>query len=214
MHTFNRFLVILLCLSGVIFWVLVLLIIWFAPTELGSALGQIGRQLRLQPTLLQVVVSGFGLSSVLVALLILAGEFTAQSAGTVRLTGGGRSADVSLDAVNAHLRAALTQIDGVASVRPMVRRTGASSIEVRLEVEPANGIALPPLADQLAAAVKHQVETELGLSLKNVTVQFVDATGFRAEGERQLPSIGDQSVTVPGAGIAPSHTMQSPGDAP
>ncbi|MSQ10361.1 MAG: hypothetical protein EXR52_05075 [Dehalococcoidia bacterium] len=214
MHTFNRFLVILLCLTGVIFWALFLLILWFAPTELGSALGQIGRQLRLQPALLQVVASGFGLSSVLVALLILAGEFTAQSAGTVRLTGGGRSADVSLDAVNVHLRATLTPIDGLASVRPMVRRTGASSIEVRLEVEPAGGVALPALADQLATSVKHQVETELGLSLKNVSVQFVDATGFRAEGGRQLPSIGDQTVTVPGAGFGSAPSAQTPGDAP
>lgn len=196
MHSFNRFLVILICLTGVIFWCLVLLVVWSAPTELGAALGQIGRILRLQPALLQVLASGFGVSSILVSLLILAGEFTAQSAGIVRLTGSS-GAEVSLETVGGHLRAALTATPSVASVRPQVRRRGVSAIDVRLEVEPMAGAVLPALADQLAAATKHQVERELGLTLRNVTVQFAEAAG--GDGDRRLPTIGDQPITVPGA---------------
>lgn len=207
MHTFNRFLVILICLTGVIFWCLVLLVVWFAPTELGTALGQIGRILRLQPVLLQVLTSGFGVSSVLVSLLILAGEFTARSAGSVRLASS-QSADVSLETVGGHLRAALMPTPNVASLRPLVRRRGVSAIDVRLEVEPLAGSMLPALADQLAAATKHQVERELGLTLKNVTVQFSDAVATGSDADRRLPAIGDQAIRVPSAAASPTPPAQ------
>jgi hypothetical protein len=87
-----------------------------------------------------------------------------------------------------------------------------SAIDVRLEVEPAAGAVLPALADQLAAATKHQVERELGLTLRNVTVQFADAVSGEG-GDRRLPVIGDQPIIVPGAapaGTAPAAPTEQP----
>lgn len=199
MHTFNRFLVILVCLTAIIFWALVLLVIWAAPTELGGALVAIGRQLRLQPFLLQALVTGFGACSVLVSLLILTGEFTARNGSTVRVAqSSGGPAEVSLEAIGAALRARLADVEGVLRVRPVVHRASATSVDVRLEVRAAPTALLAALADRLAAEARDTVAQSLGVGLRRLSVLFVEGE-FGADGAPALPRGDQEPVVVPSA---------------
>ena len=71
MNTFNRFFVILVCVTTIIFWCLVMLGLWTLPARLTELFFTLSRIFRTGPLLLQTLVSAFGLSAVLLSLLVL-----------------------------------------------------------------------------------------------------------------------------------------------
>ena len=173
MNTFNRFLVILITLTGICFSLGALLVVWALPSELGTTLRQTALLMRDSPLLLQGLVTAFAVSFTLVALLILVGEFTPQGpSATIPLAGvSGGGATVSLESVTERIKNDVEQVPGVRMARPRVRLV-RRAVDVLVEVRPEPETHLPAKAEEVHQVVRRAVEERLGVRLRNIRVNF------------------------------------------
>lgn len=210
MNTFNRFFVILVCVTTIIFWCLVMLGLWTLPARLSELFLNLSRIFRTTPLFLQTLVSAFGLSAVLLSLLVLAGEFTSQRRGTVRLQRSGGHAEVPVETIATRLRAALEGVDGLLSARPLVRTVTADAVEVLVEAHAAHGVALPPLADRVSLRVQQAVFDEMGVNLRTVRVTFLEGPG--PDSTPVVPFVSSGPIVVPSAdpSVAPGAAQEPP----
>ncbi len=201
MHAFNRFFVILTCVAGVIFWCLLILLVWALPRELAVALSQTGSVLRNNPLVLQSVLGAFGASSILLALLVLAGEFSGERQGTVRIPHAGTGqAEIDSDSIATRLRERLSTVDGLVTARPRVQAPTNGVLDVQVEAQARPGMPLPPLAEAISTAVQDVVEAELGVQLRAVKVSFFEHSQERHEELRASATTArpPAEITVPG----------------
>ena len=201
MHAFNRFFVTLTCVAGVIFWCLFMLLVWALPRELAVALIQTGGMLRGNPLVLQSVVGAFGASSILLALLVLSGEFSGERRGTVRIAyAGAGQADMDSDSIATRLRERLSAVDGLMTARPRVQVPANGVLDVQVEAQARPGLALPPLAEAISTTVQDVVEAELGVQLRAVRVLFFEHSQERHEELRAAAATARPpgEITVPG----------------
>lgn len=202
MNTFNRFLVILISLTAICFSLAALLAVWVTPDELGASLRQTATILRANPLLIQGLVTAFGVSFILVALLILVGEFGPQEPSAIPLAGvAGGGATVSVDTITERIKDEVEQLPGVRMARPRVRpRRGAIDVAVELRTYP--DVHLPTKADEVVQSVRRAVEEGLGVRVKDVRVNFQPDAGRVTPGPQG-------EIRVPGAS-APSDVEQAP----
>ncbi len=197
MNTFNRFLIILICLTALCFWLGALLVVWAMPVELRAALQTTALVLRDSTLLFQGVISAFAVSFILVSLLILVGEFSPQAPRVIPLTGAsGGNATVSADTVIERVKGAVEQVAGVRSVRPRVRSV-RGGVEMDLEVRTEPESHLPTKADEVRQAVRSATEEQLGLRLKDVKVHFQPERGRgiqRPQGEILVPGAATEAA--------------------
>lgn len=172
MNAFNRFLVILGALAVAFFWLGAIFIILVLPEQLLLALRDTAFAIRNNTLLVQVFVTAFGVSAILVALLILAGEIAPRQPTAVRInhvsTG---SAVISIDAMVQQLRGAIEAVPLVSMARPRLTvRKGA--VDVVVELRTSAQAQLRTVADDVCAVVRRVVEGEIGAELRSVRVAF------------------------------------------
>ena len=172
MNAFNRFLVILLAATGIFLWLAAIFLVWFFPGELTVALRDLAGLLRTSTLLVQGGLTAFGVSSILVALLILVGELTPRQSTEVQLTHvTNGTAAVSVDAIAQRLKSALEQMPQVSMARPKISNF-RNAIDVLVELRSEPEAHLSAQADEVCQAVRAIVEEQLGVRLRNVRVTF------------------------------------------
>lgn len=199
MNTFNRFLVILICLTAICLALGAMLLVWASPGELGAGLRATTIILRDKPFILQVVITAFSAGLILVALLILAGEFTSQEPASIPLTGvSGGGATVSMETVAGRVKTEAEAIPGVQFARPLVRRT-KGGVDAVIEVRPEPDAHLPTTAAEIREAVRRTLEDRLGVAVKDVRVSFQpdrDRARARPTGDILVPG-GSRELPPP-----------------
>lgn len=190
MNTFNRFLVILICLTFICLALGALLLIWGSSAELATALRATAILLRDNPFILQAVVTAFSTGLILVALLILAGEFTSQEPVSIPLTGvPGGGAAVSIETVTERIKSEAEAVQGIRFARPRVHRA-RGGIEAVIEVRPEPDTHLPEKAGEIREAVRRALEDRMGVAVKDIRVSFQpdrDRTRTRPAGDILVP---------------------------
>ena len=201
MTTFNRFLLILLALGGALFWAGAIFTVWVFPRELSEILRAFSATLRLQPTLLQGMVTAFGVSAMAVSLLVLVGELFPQEPTMVAVDNvHGGTAAITIAALLQGLKQELEQRTGVQAVRPTItpRRNG---IDVHVELHAGPETQLVHKAEDVSRIVHDQIEEKWGLKLRNVQVTFTQP--IHADGQAQH-STGNDPSKATGDIIVPS----------
>ena len=212
MSTFNKFLVILLALASIVFWLTVVFIVWTLPGELALALRDTAVLIRGSQLLFQGLITAFGVSSVLVALLILAGEFSSQEPSVAiisQVTGG--SAVISLDAIAQRLKSELEELPQIRMVRPRIRNL-RKAIDVRLEVRTDPETHLPTKADEVCRVVRQITEDRLGVRLKDVRVNIQPDAHERPSATTPTPPaapVATGEILVPGSSGTTEPTSES-----
>lgn len=211
MNTFNKFLVILLALASIVFWLTVVFIVWTLPGELALALRDTAGLIRGSQLLFQGLVTAFGVSSVLVALLILAGEFSSQEPAFVIITQvSGGTAAISLDAIAQRLKSELEQLPQVRMARPRIRNL-RNVIDVLVEVRTDPDTHLPTKADEVCRVVRQIAEERLGVRLKDVRVNIQPDAHARPSFTAPTPpaeSVAPGEILVPGSPAATERTSE------
>ncbi|MBI2887507.1 MAG: alkaline shock response membrane anchor protein AmaP [Chloroflexi bacterium] len=206
MNLFNRFLVILMALVGIAFWLAAVFVVWALPGEVVVALRDSAAFIRGNVLLFQGLMSAFGVSSILVLILILVGEFSAQEPAVVRIAQvSGGVAAISVEAIAQRVKADLEQIPQVRLARPRIRNR-RSAIDVMVELRTDPETHLPSKANEVCQAVRHTVEERLGVQLKDVRVQIQPDTHSRpmaAQPARAGEGAAPGEILVPGALRAP-----------
>lgn len=206
MNTFNRFLVILLTLLGLLFWFGVVLLVWLFPRELSLILRDLAALFRTETLVMQGVTTAAAVSFILVDLLILLGEFSSEQPAVVELrTDGGTS--VSLATIAQRLKDELEALPGVAMARANVR-AAKNLVELRLEVRPERDAQLPAMAEEVHQRTRMVVENQLGVRLRDVRVVFHTANNA---GREDTPPTTTRDIVVPGATARPQR-MEEPKD--
>ena len=191
MHTFNRFLVILITLTAICLALAALLIVWVTPNELGIALRQTAAVLRASPLVVQGLVSALAVSFILVSLLILIGEFGPQEPAEVPLAGvAGGDATISVDTITERVKEEVEALPGVRVARPRVRPR-RDAVDVLVELRTYPDAHLPTKADEVMQTVRRALGEGLGVSVRDVRVSFQPDAG------RSTRPLGD--IRVPGA---------------
>lgn len=207
MNTFNRFLVILGALAVIFFWLGAIFIILVLPDQLLLGLRDTAFAVRNNTVLVQVFVTAFGVSAILVALLILAGEIAPRQPNSVRInhvaTG---SAVISLEAMAQQLKGAIETVPLVSMARPRLSvRKGA--VDVVVELRTATQAQLRNIADEVCAVVRQVVENEIGAELRSVRVAF-QQTG--RGGSAHPSTTGPITVAQPPGPGAATASQDSP----
>lgn len=217
MNTFNKFLVILLAVTGIFFWLTAIFIAWLLPVELSTALRGAAILIRSNVLLFQGLITAFGVSSILVSLLILAGEFSEYEPSVLRLpsfTGG--TAFIPFEAVVQTLRSDLELVPQVRTALPHVRNV-RNAIEVFVDLRTDPDAHLPTKAEEVCRTVKETAEKRLGIRVRDVKVNIQHA--FQAKDARAVPQheagqTDPQEILVPAALSAPESATgpeESPG---
>lgn len=111
------------------------------------------------------VGAAIGLAPVLVLVLLLVLEVRPRRRRFIRAekTTGGQ-VEISVASIADRLRHEVNSLPGVLSVKPKVwgRRRG---VEVRLDVDMAAGLDVPPQAEQIVETVRQVVEEKMGLKM-------------------------------------------------
>lgn len=195
MNTFNRFLVILIALTAICFSLAALLVVWVLPNEFGASLRQTALMLRDSPILIQGLVTAFGVSFILVALLILVGEFGPQEPSAIPLAGvAGGGATVSVDTITERIKDEVEQLPGVRMARPRVR-AGRGAVDVAVELRTFPDVHLPTKADEVVQSVRRAVQEGLGIQVKDVRVNFQPDAGRgapRPQGKIRVPGVAPE----------------------
>ncbi len=187
MNTFNRFIVALFCLAAILFWIAVMLIIWVLPGEVLVALRDTAVLLRNNTLLVQGSFTAFGVSSILVALLILAGELSPQNTGTIRLRQvKGGAAGITVEAITQQIKYDVEQLSDVSMARPRVR-SHRDAVDVLIELRTNPAAMLLAKADEVCQTARDTVEQKLGLQLRNVQVTFNNANVQRSRQAASAP---------------------------
>ncbi|GEM_PF-3222943 len=172
MNTFNKFLVVLMALMTVSFWVTAVLLVWLLPDALGSAMRSFSVLLRAHNLLFQAVITTFGVSSILVSLLILAGEFAEHEPAVIKLnTSSGGVAFVALDSLSQRLKSEVESIEQIQMVRLRVRPV-RNQLDVLAEVAVAPDAHLTTKSEEVMAVVRAVATQRMGVPVKNVRVDI------------------------------------------
>ena len=199
MNTFNRFIVTLFCLAAILFWIAVMLIIWVLPGEVLVALRDTAVLLRNNTLLVQGSFTAFGVSSILVALLILAGELSPQNTGTIRLRQvKGGAAGITVEAITQQIKYDVEKLSDVSMARPRVR-SHRDAVDVLIELRTNPEATLLAKADEVCQVARDTVERKLGLQLRNVQVTFNNANVQRSR----------QAATAPAASASPEEPQSA-----
>lgn len=200
MNTFNRFLVILIALTAICFSLASLLAVWVIPDDVGVSLRQTATILRSQPLVIQGLVTAFSVSFILVALLILVGEFGPQEPSAIPLAGvAGGGATVSIETITERIKDEVEQVPGVRMARPRVR-TRRGAIDATVELRTFPDVHLPTKADEVVQTVRRAVEEGLGVPVKDVRVNFQPDAGrgsARPQGEIRVPGAAEPPTARP-----------------
>lgn len=202
MNTFNKFLVILLAVTGIFLWLTAISIAWLLPVELSTALRGTAILIRSNVLLFQGLITAFGVSSILVSLLILAGEFSEHEPSVLRLpsfTGG--TAFVPFEAVVQTLRSDLELVPQVRTALPHVKNV-RNAIEVFVDLRTDPDAHLPTKAEEVCRTVRETAEKRLGIRVRDVKVNIQHA--FQAKDARAVPQheagqTDSLEILVPGA---------------
>lgn len=202
MNTFNKFLVILMALMVVSFWVTAVLLVWLLPDALGGAMRSFSVLLRAHNLLFQAVITTFGVSSILVSLLILAGEFAEHEPAVIKLaTSSGGVAFVSLDSLSQRLKSEVESIAQIQLVRLRVRPV-RDQLDVLAEVAVTPDAHLTTKSEEVMAMVRSVATQRMGVPVKNVRVDIRHDTRVRSApvmptAVTLAQSPGQQEILVP-----------------
>ena len=211
MNTFNKFIVTLFCLAAILFWIAVMLIIWVLPGEVIVALRDIAVLLRNNTLLVQGSFTAFGVSSILVALLILAGELSPQNTGTVRLRQvKGGAAGITVEAITQQIKYDVEQLSDVSMARPSVR-SHRDAVDVLIELRTNPEATLLAKADEVCQVARDTVERKLGLQLRNVQVTFNNANVQRSRQAASAPTASASTAAASTEEPQPAERVVVPG---
>ena len=176
MNTFNKFLVILIALGSICLWFGAIFAVWFLPEKLLLALRDTAFLLRDNTQLARGFVSAFGVSAILVALLILAGEFSPGQPRWLRIGRvAGGTAVVTIEAMTGQLKAEIERVAMVQMARPRIISVRKNAADVIVELRTAGQAHLPTVADEVCNIVREVMENQMGTELRSVRVAFQQA---------------------------------------
>ncbi len=176
MNTFNKFLVILIALGSICLWFGAIFAVWFLPEKLLLALRDTAFLLRDNTQLVRGFVSAFGVSAILVALLILAGEFSPGQPRWLRIGRvAGGTAVVTIEAMTGQLKAEIERVAMVQMARPRIISVRKNAADVIVELRTAGQAHLPTVADEVCNIVREVMENQMGTELRSVRVAFQQA---------------------------------------
>ena len=216
MKTFNKFLVILLAVAGIFFWLTTISIAWLLPVELSTALRGTAILIRSNILLFQGLITAFGVSSLLVSLLILAGEVSEHEPSVLRLpsfTGG--TAFIPFEAVVQALRSDLELVPQVQTALPHIRNA-RNAIEVFVDLRTDPDTHLPTKAEEVCRTVRETAEKRLGIPVKDVKVNIqyaLRAKDVSAAPRQEADHTDPQEILVPPAFAVP-ESVTGPGELP
>ncbi len=207
MNTFNRFLLIILALGSALFWMAAVLSIWVFPRELAEVFRSFSTMLRLQPSVLQGLITALGVSAGAVSLLVLVGELFPQEPTMVTVDNvHGGTAAVTVAALMLGLKQQLEERTGLQAVRPTVT-SHHNGLDVHVEMHADQDTQLVHSAESITQAVRTQVEGQWGLKLHNVRVTFTQPIYQ----DRQPPSSGNSQSKESGGNIIVPSQDNDPG---
>ena len=152
MNTFNRFLLIILALGSALFWMAAVLSIWVFPRELAEIFRSFSTMLRLQPSVLQGLITALGVSAGAVSLLVLVGELFPQEPTMVTVDNvHGGTAAVTIAALMLGLKQQLEERTGLQAVRPTVT-SHHNGLDVHVEMHADSGYAACPQCGEYNAS--------------------------------------------------------------
>ncbi len=173
MNTFNRIVVVVLLLAG-----LVLLPFFFLfPRELLAnyinALMGLGRTLdSLNPTLRLGGGIVLAVLSFLLCLLLLILELRPSRPGVVRVSRADKGEILlELGSIAGRIQQAVARISSVVDVRPSVRKRG-QGVAIDLNVTTTPEVNVPEKSAEIMEAVKGLVEGEMGIKLTRLQVRI------------------------------------------
>ena len=172
MNTFNKFLVILIAIGSILLWFGAIFAVWTLQDRLLLALRDTAFLLRDNVQLVRLFVTAFGVSAILVALLILAGEFSPGQPRSIQIGNvAGGTAVVTIEAMTSRLKAEIERVAMVQMARPRITiRKNAADVVVELRT--AGQVHLPPVADNVCNVVRDVMENQMGAQLRSVRVAF------------------------------------------
>lgn len=215
MNAFNKFLVVLMTLVGILFWGGAIFVMWFLPEELGAVLRALsGALIQGNPVLVQALVTVFGASVILVSLLVLTGEFTDHEPESIRLPQvSGGSAFVPIASIGQRVKSQVEQEPAARIVRPRIRRV-RDGLEVVMDLRVAPDADLGQTAEASCRHVRDVVEQQLGLPLKDVRVNISHDPRARPMAEAaRVPVAGERregEILVPAAAQRPPEPANEP----
>ncbi len=166
MDVFNRVVVILLLLAG-----LVLLPAFFLfPRELVASLGNVfvnfERTLEMaQPALRLVVGIILAVLSFLICLSLLILELRPQKPGVVRISKADKGEILlELGSVAGRIQQAVAKIPSVVDVKPVIKRKG-NGVDINLNVMTTPEVNVPEKSAEIMEAVRRLIEEEIGVKL-------------------------------------------------
>ncbi|MSQ27223.1 MAG: hypothetical protein EXR51_03670 [Dehalococcoidia bacterium] len=175
MNTFNKFLVILMVLGSIFLWFGAIFSVWFLADKLLLALRDTAFLLRDNTMLVRGFVTAFGVSAILVALLVLTGEFSPGQPKVIRLRSvAGGSAVVTIEAMTARLKAEIERVPLIQMARPKVN-VRKNAADVVVELRTAGPAHLPTVADDVCNVVREVMDSQMGTELRSVRVAFQQA---------------------------------------
>ena len=197
--SFNRFLLILIAITIILFWAGMVFLVWAFPEELGLIFSGMGRTLRVQPALLQIIISGFGGSAIAVSILILIGELFPKEEAVLKVSG---QAAISIEVVVGTLKQALEQQPGVRAARPIIVQHN-NDVDVLVDLNTDLDGELAPKADESVQIVRNLLERTWGLRVKDVKVTF-------APSRLNLSGRQDPDGEIIGPGLIQRPTTEEP----
>ena len=211
MNTFNKFLVILMALMLISFWVTAILLIWLVPDALGNTLRNLSVLLRAHNLLFQILLTTFGVSTVLVSLLILAGEFSDHEPSVFKIaTPSGAVAFVPLESLAQRLKNEIESSGQVHMARVRLR-PAKDKLDVLADVAVAPDTGLATKLQEIEAIVRGAAQEQLGVPVRNVRLNLRHAArGSSAPAMAQEPPVPvpQPEILVPDRGAPERHARE------
>jgi len=173
MNVFNRIVVVILLLAGLILWPLFFLFPQQFLTNLAGAISNFGQNLEgLAPTLRLSAGIVMAILSFVVCLLLLILELRPSKPGMVRVTKADKGEILlELDSVARRIQQAVAQVPEVVEVKPSVKKSKAG-VAVEASVVTTPEVNVPEKSKEIMEIVRNLVESEIGVKMTSFQLRL------------------------------------------
>ncbi len=173
MNAFNRIVVVILLLAGLILWPAFFLFPQQFLSNLAVALSNLEQTLGgLAPSLRLGAGIALAILSFILCLLLLILELRPSKPSVVRITKADKGEILlELDSVARRIQQAVAQVPNVVEVKPSVKRSGAG-IAVEANIITTPEVNVPEKSREIMEVIKNLVEGEIGVKLTRLQLRL------------------------------------------
>jgi|YelNatPaOPRAMG01_1025707.scaffolds.fasta_scaffold00368_20 hypothetical protein len=173
MNVFNRIVVVILLLAGLVLWPAFFLFPQQFLSNLTGAISNFEQTLEgLTPTLRLGAGIALAILSFLLCLLLLILELRPSKPGVVRVTKADKGEILlELDSVARRIQQTVAQVPNVVEVKPSVKRSGAG-VAVEASIVTTPEVNVPEKSREIMEIVKNLVEGEIGVKLTRLQLRL------------------------------------------